>query len=588
MTRGSFIRLRTRFPLVVVAAAVWVACQDQGDPIAGPALQPQFGVAQQQGVERAIAVQERITPALMRTPGVVGTAVGLLPDGQAAIRVFIDSPNGPAVPALVDGVPVVREVTGPFVALSDPTKRERPAPLGFSVGHPAITAGTIGARVVDASGNAYILSNNHVLANINNGQIGDPILQPGAFDGGTLADQIATLSAFHAIDFATNGRNTMDAAIALTSAADVLNSTPADDGYGTPSSLIWGDANGDGFFDNRNALLGVTVIKYGRTTKQTQGQITGVNATLTICYEVVIIFCTRSAKFQDQLVISPGAFSGGGDSGSLIVSLSRLNPIGLLFAGSSTETIANRVDLVLDHFGVVVDDGNSPPPGPVTDIAIHSVSAPASTTQGSTVDVQVAVRNVGNTNVGADINVTLADLTAGTPIGTQTVTGLAAGATANLTFVWSTTSATIGSHTLQAAHDFADASAANDAKTTAVTVDPAGGNGIHVGNLDAITSNDGRTWSAIVEVTIHDANHNPINGATVTGVWNTSGLNSTVCTTGELGGNGTCIFLFPGLRKKSVTFTVTSVVMPGQTYVASANHDPDGSSDGTRITVIRP
>ena len=109
-----------------------------------------------------------------------------------------------------------------------------------------------------------------------------------------------------------------------------------------------------------------------------------------------------------------------------------------------------------------------------------------------------------------------------------------------------------------------------------------------VGDLDGITSNDGRTWSAIVEVTVHDANHNPINGATVTGVWNTSGLNSTVCTTGELGGSGTCIFLFPSLRKKSVSFTVTSVTMPGQSYQAASNHDPDGSSNGTTITVIRP
>ena len=73
-----------------------------------------------------------------------------------------------------------------------------------------------------------------------------------------------------------------------------------------------------------------------------------------------------------------------------------------------------------------------------------------------------------------------------------------------------------------------------------------------------------------------------------TGAWNTGGLNSTVCTTGELGGDGTCIFLFPGLKKKSVSFTVTSVVLPGQTYAAASNHDPDGDSNGTTITVIKP
>jgi len=61
------------------------------------------------------------------------------------------------------------------------------------------------------------------------------------------------------------------------------NATPADDGYSMPNSTIFGDANGDGLFDDRNALLGLNVQKYGRTTKLTHGQITGINATVTIC-----------------------------------------------------------------------------------------------------------------------------------------------------------------------------------------------------------------------------------------------------------------------------------------------------------------
>jgi hypothetical protein len=44
-----------------------------------------------------------------------------------------------------------------------------------------------------------------------------------------------------------------------------------------------------------------------------------------------------------------------------------------------------------------------------------------------------------------------------------------------------------------------------------------------------------------------------------------------------------------GLRKgiASVTFTVTDVALAGDAYVAGANHDVDGSSDGTSITVMR-
>jgi hypothetical protein len=63
-----------------------------------------------------------------------------------------------------------------------------------------ITAGTIGARVTKDI-NVYVLSNNHVLANINQAKINDPILQPGAYDGGTLGDAIATLTDFQEITF---------------------------------------------------------------------------------------------------------------------------------------------------------------------------------------------------------------------------------------------------------------------------------------------------------------------------------------------------------------------------------------------------
>src|SRR5437899_2107843 len=138
-----------------------------------------------------------------------------------------------------------------------------PASSHCCLRHPSITAGTIGARVRDALGHVYILSNNHVLANSNNANIGDPEYQPGPFDGGTAADQIATLTDFQTISFATNGSNTIDAAIALSSEAVLDNATPADEGYGMPNSTIYGDADGDGLFDDRNALLGLNVQKYG-------------------------------------------------------------------------------------------------------------------------------------------------------------------------------------------------------------------------------------------------------------------------------------------------------------------------------------
>jgi hypothetical protein len=219
---------------------------------------------------------------------------------------------------------------------------DRPVPIGVSTGHPDITAGTIGCRVTDGS-YVYALSNNHVYADENKANIGDNVLQPGTFDGGIDPDDaIGTLFDFEPINFHPRASNTMDAAIALSSMAELGNATPAGDpdypdGYGKPSSTAVA------------AKVGLAVQKYGRTTGLTTGQVTGINATVRVGYT------TRSAIFVQQILIEPGTFSAGGDSGSLVVTQTGKNPVGLLFAGSSTTTVANPIDAVLDRFGVTID-----------------------------------------------------------------------------------------------------------------------------------------------------------------------------------------------------------------------------------------
>jgi CARDB protein len=592
------LRLARRRAAIAALAtsSVWSACSDQSPTqVAAPPspTQSQFEPAhfRREDVRAALSVLERHRATLMRTPGVVGTAIGASRDGKLVVRVLLETKSVAGIPATIDGLPVAAEVTGLLMARSDPTLRLRPAPLGYSVGHPSITAGSIGARVVDPSGNVYVLSNNHVLAASNAASIGDPELQPGAFDGGTFpADQIATLFAFHPIDFSSSGTNSIDAAIALSDANSLGNATPLDDGYGAPSGTIFGDANGDGVFDDVTALLNLPVQKFGRTTKLTHGTITGINASVSICYEVTFIFCTKSATFVNQLIIEPGGFSGGGDSGSLIVTDNDArNPVALLFAGSSTQTIGNRIDLVLNEFGVKVDGGNSPPPPPLTDVAVTGIAAPTSVTVGTSANVTVTVRNAGNQPVASGIDVTLNDVTDGVTLGTQTIPGLAAGASTTLTFAWSTTSSSLGTHTLTATQAFVDDNAANDQRSTTSSV-VAVSTGMHVGDLDGSASRNQTTWTARVQVYVHDANHALLNGATVVGRWSVTGLNSDTCTTGELGSVGTCIFLFPSLSRSitSVRFTVTSVTRSGSTYQPSQNHDVDGSSNGTTVTVVRP
>jgi PKD repeat protein len=308
--------------------------------------------AQPPGLARAIEVQDRYNPQLMKTPLVVGTAVGLTPGGQPVIKVFAQS-HGASLPPVLDGVTVVPEVTGMFTARQDPNPRDRfprPVPIGVSTGHPDVTAGTIGARVRDAQGNVYALSNNHVYANTNDASVGDNVLQPGSIDGGTdPQDRIGSLYAFVPIDF-DGGSNYVDAAIASTRTDLVGYYTPSF-GYGTPSAATV------------TASLTQPVQKFGRTTGWTQGEVSGINATIDVCYEAkcnpVRCICRQSARFVDQIVIIPGTFSSGGDSGSLIVTDDEnKNPVGLLFAGSDVNTIANPIDQVLDSFDVEIDDGS--------------------------------------------------------------------------------------------------------------------------------------------------------------------------------------------------------------------------------------
>lgn len=225
-----------------------------------------------------------------------------------------------------------------------PTDRfPRPVPIGVSTGHPAITAGTIGCRVTYGSGNYWALSNNHVYADENQALDGDAVIQPGTFDGGSApADVIGNLADFEPILF-DGSSNTIDAAIASTATALLGNSTTSD-GYGTPESATIA------------ASINMKVKKFGRTTGLTKGQVYALNATVNVGYS------TGVATFVNQIIITPGSFSAGGDSGSLIVADPKgknrgdqNKPVGLLFAGSSSHTIANPIEAVLSRFSVTVD-----------------------------------------------------------------------------------------------------------------------------------------------------------------------------------------------------------------------------------------
>jgi Zn-dependent metalloprotease len=110
---------------------------------------------------------------------------------------------------------------------------------------------------------------------------------------------------------------------------------------------------------------------------------------------------------------------------------------------------------------------------------------------------------------------------------------------------------------------------------------------MHVGDLDRASANNGKTWTATVTAQVDDEAEGLVAGATVTGSWSGGASGTATCVTAA---NGRCAMSRSGIPKKSATasFTVTNVTHATRTYVSSANHDPDGDSDGTAITVPKP
>jgi fibronectin type 3 domain-containing protein len=331
---------------VLVAVALTSSVQGQGPPGGSPP-----------GLAVANAVKERNAERLLDKPGVVGVAVGVNKAGKAVIQVYKEKDDVADVPASLEGVDVDSVVTGIIEARAPTDRFPRPVPIGVSSGLAGVATGTLGVRVTDGT-NVYALSNNHVFAGINTASIGDPIIQPGDVDGGSdPADRIGTLYAYQAIDF-NGGNNTMDAALALTTAANTGTATPAD-GYGTPSNVT------------AAATIGMAVQKYGRTTGFQLGSVEATNVSVDVCYLLIFEFCLQEARFVGQISVSPGTFSAPGDSGSLIVTQGGNQPVALLFAGGDGLTIGSPIDPVLQRFGVTID-GRPPgdgPPGAPTGLA---------------------------------------------------------------------------------------------------------------------------------------------------------------------------------------------------------------------------
>jgi hypothetical protein len=325
--------------LVAVSVAVWIGCADRSDQPTSPSGQLTNAIStgalslDNPAVQAAAAIQERVTPDLLSRSDVVGTGIGADATGKPVLLILTSRPGVSNLPASVDGIRTRVDVVGEVVPFKPYKGTYRPVPGGVSVGNAnECAAGTIGCIVIKG-GVRHMLSNNHVFARINEASIGEDINQPGRYDGKPACAQtgkVGDLAQFVPISF--SGNNTVDAAIATLSTTSVCSMV---DNLFTPSSTVVSPS------------VGLAVKKVGRTSGMTTGTIAGINVTVNVNYGVGV------ARFVNQIYVA-STFIRSGDSGSLMVTQSGNNPVGLNFAGGSGASFANPIGPVLQAFGASV------------------------------------------------------------------------------------------------------------------------------------------------------------------------------------------------------------------------------------------
>lgn len=192
-------------------------------------------------------------------------------------------------------------------------------------------AGTLGGVVFDrSSGAPMVLSNWHVLVANWASRPGLPIYQPAGMDGGTLDDRVAR----YARDaMAVN----LDAAVAYVEASRHVSALQHEVGA----------LNGRARPERE-----MRVVKSGRTTGVTRGEVTGTDGEMTMRYGYL------NRRIRGIVTIDPlnsaGELSQGGDSGSLYLDEQTRACVALHFAGSNRPERALAIDInpVVDALSV--------------------------------------------------------------------------------------------------------------------------------------------------------------------------------------------------------------------------------------------
>jgi hypothetical protein len=257
--------------------------------------------------------------------------------GQSSV-VDVEEMDPPRAPLMnvrsltrAEAFPFAFGLRQPFAGLSG-------ASLGSLVGTIGILARpTLGGREAPYS---LFVSCNHVLADYNRTILGTPVVAPSPLDGGVFPrNWIGSLAGYVPLRFGGASSNFADAAIGRLLLPQ------------RGPNAIAGVGRVSGIAPASDIRVGQTVlVKAGRTSGVTTGQVTAIHATIKVHYWPLGVL-GRNTFFFDQIITT--AMGGFGDSGSVAID-SHSRAAGLLFAGSGTHTFFNYFDRVARQFQIDV------------------------------------------------------------------------------------------------------------------------------------------------------------------------------------------------------------------------------------------
>jgi hypothetical protein len=279
-----------------------------------------------------MAAQEAYTERLLELENVVGVGTGLRVKAgkitnQVCVQVLVQrklpirqlnpksivpgdlSADGGDVPTdvLEVGLPEAQQDTG----------RYRPVPGGCSIGPEARnSAGTLGGFACDNTDDTIVLlTNNHVISNLDTQPALRRVVQAGRLDGGVLpGDVIGSLKRDVRVNTVANVTGAPPPPLSVVDAAIATVDLDRTDQIR--------QLNVPAIYEIQAPALNMNVQKRGRTTRlTTNGRITTINVTQTLTYRNR----TRLGRIQNSFIITTNGnlFSDSGDSGSLILNQAR-------------------------------------------------------------------------------------------------------------------------------------------------------------------------------------------------------------------------------------------------------------------------